>query len=520
MDTPARGSGLLRGSAKENLNMSNRSDRLLKHLSLVEKGKRKIEKATDAKLLLEALCDQSDRLRCIERLASSPNTLNSLQNSFRVDFSPEFVNGSATEFLTYLQNPSIENFCNGQFVQKIVSKIVDPPTFWNAFVEAHHRKVLTEQAEQSFAWLLLVLLSPPNCTDDIIQIAEQIVQNRSFLDSSSHGIRAIGYRIGNILNILKTASATLIDAGAYRPGGRHDNDFENFREIAILPTPDEIASTAFPFYRRADEIYNVPSDHRPAVHYDNQFRLLREDLLAELRNDLQIARGQKKGRRSAYRIDGLAFRGVECGVHGRQKRCCLAFDCKNGLPRLSMLSKTERKRMLSDDRNLIKHQAFGCLINGTNIVAFATVDRNESSLLDDIPILVLDVTGRDGVNRILACASIGTTLTFLVVNTAVFAYEPILRRLQEKTEFPMFDCLLSSEPSQQALSLNKRLSNVVEKIEATEGKQLQDILDVERTIALDSSQYQSLLAGLKHSMSIIQGPPGIKSPCSCVRLTN
>lgn len=165
--------------------------------------------------------------------------------------------------------------------------------------------------------------------------------------------------------------------------------------------------------------------------------------------------------------------------------------------------------MIAEDRSPFKHQSFGCLLNGTDVVAFATVDRNESSLIDDVPTLVLDIAGRDGLNQILNFASIGTALTFLVVNTPVFAYEPILRRLQGKTEFPMSDCLLSSKPSQHALSLTERLSKAVGQIKATEGKRLGDLLGSKQEINLDSSQLRSLLTGLEQSVSIIQGPPGI-----------
>ena len=38
-------------------------------------------------------------------------------------------------------------------------------------------------------------------------------------------------------------------------------------------------------------------EKRVAVHLDNQFRLLREDMLAELRNDLQISLKKKQGKR-------------------------------------------------------------------------------------------------------------------------------------------------------------------------------------------------------------------------------
>lgn len=41
---------------------------------------------------------------------------------------------------------------------------------------------------------------------------------------------------------------------------------------------------------------SMPAETRIAAHLENQFRLLREDMLSELRDDIQIARGQKKGR--------------------------------------------------------------------------------------------------------------------------------------------------------------------------------------------------------------------------------
>ncbi|PGH26481.1 hypothetical protein AJ80_01795 [Polytolypa hystricis UAMH7299] len=478
--------------------MASRSERLLKYLSLVERGKRTVDRVADAKLLLEAICDQPDRLRCVERVLSSPSTISALQKSFRVDLSNEFVNGPVSEFLTYIQDPSIESFCNGQFSRKIVA-------FINTFVGAYQRKLLTEKSSLNFAWVLLSLLKSPACPDDILQVARTIVQNRSFVDSSLLDIRTIGYKIDNIL---KTLSAPLTDADGYRPGGRHDNDLENFREISILPTPDELASTELPFYRRADEIYLADSDSRPTAHYDNQFRLLREDMLAELRDDLQVARGQKKGRRSGYRIDGLVFKGVDCGDHRRRKQCCLTFFCQNGLPGLAGLPKKARKKILADKRAFVKHQAFGCLLEGRNIVAFGTVDLPASSLLDEAPLLALCVMGRDGLNRVFTSANSGNALTFIVVNTAVFAYEPILQRLQEKTEFPMANTLLSPEPSQSILASNGKLTGVIERIKACGGNGIGAILGTKRKVDLDGFQSKSLLSVLEHEVSTIHGPPG------------
>lgn len=484
--------------------MSDRSARLSKFLFSIEKGYRTIQKASDAKLFLEALCTQDKNpVRCIERILSSELNTTALNTSFRVDLSVDFLTGAASDFVQYLQHPGIENLCNGQFLRRILSGIVDPPTYWNALVEAHRRHELPEVGEQGFAWLLLNLLAMPEQKDSAHQIAKEIVQRRDFLDSPSAAIRGIGYKIDNIL---KTTSTALANSQA---GGRHDNDCQNFREISILPTADEIACPEMPFYRRADEIYKIDPDSRPAVHHDNHFRLLREDLLAELREGLQAALGHKKGRRLAYRVDGLAWKGVETGPAGNRRRCCVTFSCSKGLPQLSHLSKVDRHKVLDSNRNLIKHQGFGCLLYGKDVVAFGTIDRTASSLLDDVPTLAIEITGRNALRRILQCSVNNGALTFIVVNTPVFAYEPILQRLQEKLEFPLSDILLSSEPSSQDADPSQEVSHHIKQINEANGLNIRNILGTKMNISLDQSQLEALIAGLGRRVSIIQGPPGM-----------
>lgn len=53
------------------------------------------------------------------------------------------------------------------------------------------------------------------------------------------------------------------------PGGRHDNDFADFRRISIFPTRDELSSTIPPFFRLAKEIANVDPAERIGVYLDN-----------------------------------------------------------------------------------------------------------------------------------------------------------------------------------------------------------------------------------------------------------
>ncbi|KAJ6024726.1 AAA family ATPase [Penicillium herquei] len=485
--------------------MASRSEKLSRHLVLFEKNKRQVVKPGDAKLLLEALCALDDRLNCIERVLASPSLSNSLKNSFRVDLSSDFIINSATPFLSYIQHPAVESFGGGQFICQIVSLITEPPTFWNFLVHVHAQKQLIEKAELSFAWLLLQLVSIPGCASEIIATADQIVRARTFLNSPSLDIRKIGYRIDTIL---KSLTSKLDVEEGYRPGGRHDNDFESFREISILPSPDEITSMQRPFYRRMEDIYKVPTAQRPVAHYDNQFRLLREDFLAELRNDLQIARGQKKGRKSISAIHGLRFKGVGCGDDNRRRTCYLQFECTKGLPRLLPLPKEERKKLLDKDHKFMKHQAFGCLMNKMEIVGFVSLDRGSSELVDDVPILALIMSGDAALNRLLTGAKMACTFTFLLVNTPIFAYEPILQRLQGAVEFPMSEILLASEPKPERLVLDDELETAVEQIGMSKGRLLNKIIGTQKHLSLDESQLQSLLSSLQQNISIIQGPPG------------
>ncbi|RAK83097.1 AAA family ATPase [Aspergillus costaricaensis CBS 115574] len=486
--------------------MATRSDRLSKHLVLLEKGKRQVTKPGDAKLLLEALCGQDNHLRCIERVLASPALSDSLQNSFRLDLSPEFINNSVAPFLSYIQHPSIEDFGSGQFLRQMVSSIIEPPTFWNAFVQFHSQKRLSDQADRGFAWLLLKIISTQGCPSEIIATAQQISQARTFLVSSSLEVRTIGYRIDGILKTLRTCVDGKDD---FRPGGRHDNDFECFRDISILPTPDEIASTKRPFYRRMDDIYQVSVDERSVAHYDNQFRLLREDMLAELKSDLQLARGQRKGRRSALTIYGLQLTGVSCGEEENRRRACsVQFECTKGIPGLSHLPQAERQQLLSETPNFLKPQTFGCLLDKMEIVGFASLDRRSSDLTHDVPTVALSVSGDAALYRVLACAKMGLKFAFLVVNTPIFAYEPILLRLQSVIEYPLSNILLAPAPSPERLTLDESLETIVERIRNSEGQSLHRIIHTTKSISLDKSQLQSLLDGLQQSISTIQGPPG------------
>jgi hypothetical protein len=307
-----------------------RSARLAKFFSLVQHGKRTVKNVADTKLFLEAIRDQQDRSACIEKLVASSSSLNALQYGLRLDVSPSFIDDHIAPFIRYLSEPTLKHLCDGQLLQEILIRITDPPTLWRALLALYKARSLTEDSLHAFAWLLLELLQFPKSGDvNIDEDAQAVNADGYLLDSSFHEIRILGQKIRHTL--LVRSSNILPKEPKNPPGGRHDNDFEDFRQIAIFPTADELLSADKPFYRRADYISEAEPDQRIAIHLDNQFRLLREDMLSELRDDLKIARGQKKGRKSCLVLGKLSVVAIACRDRNKGSLVLWAFAVSWGL---------------------------------------------------------------------------------------------------------------------------------------------------------------------------------------------
>ncbi|KAI9712047.1 MAG: hypothetical protein M1820_001756 [Bogoriella megaspora] len=486
---------------------SQRKERLSKYFNSVVDGNRGVQNTRTANLFLEAICDQDSCTNCVERLAGSSNALESLRLSFRYDVSVAFLNGHASTLLNYLSDPIAKQLCSGQLLQQIVRTMIDPPTFWKAFCKAFDDHALNEDATHAFAWLLMELFSSTTAqyNIDVQDAAEKATNSRILTTSPSHEIRTIGHKLEHAVQL--RLSNVIVDSAA-SPGGRHDNDFADFRQIAILPTADEFMSKEEPFYRQADAVMDVDIDRRAGVHLDNQFRLLREDLLGELRNDLQVAQGLKKGRRPAFIIRGLTLDHIDCGDARKRKPCGLALRCASSFPQLKSLNEASRKNFISSNKNFLKHQSFGCLLDGPDFVAFATLDRNEELLAQEPPAIVLQVSGEPALDRALLMCKESKDLHFLVVDTPVFAYEPILKCLQDKAELSLAEELLRFHPERNIGLSNSCPSDLINSIENHRRQDLSPLLETQRKIKLDGSQHESLLRGLQQRVALIQGPPG------------
>lgn len=501
-------------ASKPPLNQASERDaRLSKLLQAYLKDDKSPKSARDGKLLLEAIISQDDRASCAERLVASKNALDALKLALRFQLTIDFFNTTLKDFLIFLQDPSVGLTCAGEVLKQLLTVVVCPETVWSALIAAHSSRQLNSEAELGLAWLLLQLVSwvedPPI---NVESVARDLTQSKFFIDADDRDLRTTGYRIAHVLD----AKKTVIAQDEPGPGGRHDNDYANFRKVAKFPTDDELMSTETAFYRPADAIAQLPFAQRPGVHLDNQFRLLREDFLAELRDDVNASQNPAKGRRPRTRLTGLSLVGGHCGNAKFRTPFALTISVKRGLEELTHRKKQKDcKAFLKNTPKFLKHQSFGCVVDQQRIVTFATLLRVEELLVpeneEDEPLVVLRTPDRAMFEKLLSTLWSSTTAEFIMVDTPVFAYEPVLRCLQSTVEVPLWQELfaLSGEEVEAAVRPSEVAPlDLVDDIEADRGRDLRTTLSLLKSVILDESQSKSLVAGLRQSVSLIQGPPG------------
>ncbi|KAJ2919492.1 hypothetical protein MD484_g924, partial [Candolleomyces efflorescens] len=431
-----------------------------------------------------------------------------------------FLNEHASPLLLYFQQPGLAEINNGQLLQSLLLKIVNPPIFWNAFQQAFRDDELSIDGQKAFGWLLLQLLSLPPDFSALYNETPNLSRHLArFLTSNDIDLRTLGHKIKHA-----TESQAALNRGTstftagFTPGGRHDNDFADFRDIAIVPTPDEIQSKEPAFIRPSDFLRDPSTkSNRVATHIDNQFRLLREDMLYELREELQMALGSQK-RRRATKIAGLQVVGLYLhetqprGKHVRRVRCGLQLECAEDLDIFRGVNPRRRARHIQDETDFLRHQSLACLQSDNEIIAFVTIYRDPTLLAHpDQPIIAVQLEGNEGMLKILQKIKKRGALTLVQIDTALFAYEFVLKALQRRRTLPLSEELLLWNPDSdvpEELSFLEVATPVAHALMSDHRCDLKPLLGLKEEVQLDASQTEALIAGLTQRVSLIQGPPG------------
>ncbi|KAH6916253.1 CbxX/CfqX family protein [Coprinopsis sp. MPI-PUGE-AT-0042] len=394
--------------------------------------------------------------------------------------------GPLCNLLGFLQREGLSELNNGDLLQTILHQIAQP-ILWHNCHEAYLNGDLSEASSANFAWLLFHLVSfPPSLSESYRSDPNLPTILNSLLDSPRRELREFGYKIKNVLDQNVLTQRLEEDNTQAPPGGRHDNDFPNFRDISIVPTPDEVASKALPFLRPSGALLDPKTESsRTEIHLDNQFRLLREDMMYELREELQLL--QTKKRRRANIVEGLEAIDVYIETaNNRRTRYGIQLRCNEDLPFFEGVKKQDRFKHAKANFKFLKHQSLACLLLGTEIIAFVTIHRDENLLSKDEPIIVVHLEGKEAMLKALQTLKDWQGLTLLQTETALFAYEFVLKALQQAQ---------GADTVVNALKRNMQVD-------------LQPVLKTKNEIVLDTSQAESLLLGLTRRVSLIQGPPG------------
>ena len=487
------------------LSTSSRESRLKRRFLDILSGSVKLD-SRGATLFLQGLCAQDDPVVCLNAITESAHGLSSVRSAMQFDLSVQFMNGLGSTVLEYLLRASD---AGGDALDNLLFHVVEPPVFWGVFVHTFQQGALSEDAQLVFARLLSRLLTlQERDTSSYRDIAAQPSIQNDLFASSKHEVREMGHLIKHILS---TASSPTVNDVLNGPGGRHDNDFADYRNISILPTADEILCRKPPFLRTAfhDELDSLEA---PVKGYlDNTFRMLREDMIFDIREEVQAAL-QQGGRYRGLRVDRVSMVGIYTGAKDRKTRWGIKLQCASDLRQLKdMKDEAARVNFLTRDprgSKILRNQSLVCLASGPDIISFGTVNRVEELLACNPPVIVLQLDGDINIRKTLTSLRVAQNVQLIQINATTFSFEPVLSALKT-CNVPLSKEILLWKPESPIESSHRvALSHLTNALISNPSAELDSMLDLPKPIRLDKSQAKSLVAGLQQRVSLIQGPPG------------
>ncbi|KAL6694498.1 P-loop containing nucleoside triphosphate hydrolase protein [Trichoderma pleuroticola] len=498
--------------------LSGRAAKLEKLFYSFINGDRSVQNSQEAKQFFEAVdvvCEHTSAVVCVERIIGRKEGLSTVRVAIRSNLSRAFITTATTAFLKRVLHRDVKTINDGLFLEKLLVEILSPSTFWTTFLGFYQCNQLEGETLVAFASLCLEIVSSSSPDIRILSNdVESLMKISPLTKSPLEEVRTLGYRIEKVIQLRKGPATASVKIN-YSPGGRHDNDFADFRKISIFPTADEVSSKEEPFLQRLDDVFEIPRESRTSSYISWLFRLLREDMLADLREDLQIAWGQKKAKYKPLCLGGLSLVSYDLGAGTRAKPFTLMVQCQEGInfPQ-NKRSSEAKKKYLEEYKNFVKHGAIGALCLEKDIIAFGSIVREVDGLVKDSPVVGIQVTDNAGL-KLAVKALLGqdfSRLKFYVVDTATFSYEPILQRLKEVTEIPIENAILDPAGPPSTYDPPPKLWAFIQKLKNCRqqglGVDLGPKLGFKRTIHIQDAQLESLIKGLENPVGQIQGPPG------------
>jgi hypothetical protein len=322
------------------------------------------------------------------------------------------------------------------------------------------------------------------------------------------------------------------------PGGRHDNDHLNFRNITIVPTADELCCETRPWLPFACGGNNFLDDPATRV-ISNSFRLLREDALLTMKERINENHQPWKNAR-IIDLDIAVYKGVvsfvvQCDRRGRGRQnwalsrslahgSVVAF-CKDGIPKMMGTISVSDKEKEGSWLKAPGGPKIGVMIDvqGDDFkqaLGFVVHNSAYSHHIDKLVVQYKDASKKKETARVASLATqINRYKSHLVsfdlieVSSSFFTYQPILKSLQSMTTLPFLEEICENSSG----GTGGHLDYLPSKVRMPHDKichgsicdlQAWSIEDLVSKTSLDTSQARAIYHTFTNRVALIQGPPG------------
>jgi hypothetical protein len=319
-------------------------------------------------------------------------------------------------------------------------------------------------------------------------------------------------------------------------GGRHNNDFFQFRDVELLPSTEELLCTELPYLPRPADVISE------ATMLDRNFRLLRHDLVKSLQEEFGIVEDSRTASSSSkskakpapqFRrafehaqvigfVSGFRTEAERKAKVKRLERAFFEIKFEHGADKIA--ERSHKSYWLEKSKRALQIDSLVCIVVDGNPYCFGlVVQRDEARLGSREPSIgVAPCSMVDG--RVMTELQFRRArFTLVQCQASFFAYEFILKRLKAMKEIPFKEELVRWKKGDEYYGpVHARNHAKYADLVTNFGKHIKgervamSSLIYSKKLAesnhiLDSSQKAAILHGLTHRVALIQGPPGYAS---------
>ncbi|KAK7051490.1 hypothetical protein VNI00_004464 [Paramarasmius palmivorus] len=455
-------------------------------------GKVKLDRK-NAISFLESLCSHS---KPIPTLLASSSGLDAFKRAMNTEYWPYFYNGTCCRVLLKLSQSEDEDD-----IRRVLAALANPPLFYISLFTAMTGDTLMEETMKWFAWLVLQHVSQPESLasswSPLLKVYKDSPAVEALLRSSREDIRNIAEKIVEVAPRSAKAEEEEEDTKA-GPGGRHDNDFEDFRAISVMPTPDELRCKKKPYFVPPSMLLEEKDPvKRQEVYLEMQFRLSHGQMMGLMRDEVE---GMLEGVGEGSMMLDVDFAGLELNHPKMGHYWCWAFRCQEG-------SQTDTSGFQADFP-LWLDGAVAYLVEGDEVLAFGGAVRDDEKLAQNPPVLIVKPFGGEAAicNALLRFNN-DKPKRLLSMGRSCVPWAESLRRIRCMKLLPLRDELLSlSTTPQEPEHVPLEILRSFDKNEKCDVGQLLRFFD--GSIILSEDQKTALQSALQERLCLIQGTPG------------